>query len=448
MHERERVIMSLLDFADPQRNEHLTDQIVHLVLYTIMDHVDAQVRRHGVLVVLHAIHQLDSSREQEGAFQGLVHFAMSFFGGEDQRLAEFFEVLGHVISEGDEEEQLAMAVIVTEVVAQHPNVRLRRAVLGAMLVGIYEDGRNSVRGNLMQQITDIIEGQGHGSDESYEMERSREASRRQSHSSESSEESSNRSEKSSKRSEKSGKSSEESSKSGKKSSKSSEESSKRSKESSGSSEESSKRSKESSRSTEEMSDREFRNALASGGSRARRVIMTHLSRALRMLDTSNEEEAKHLFLKVVDVVIHIEDDDVMYTNLGVILQFIDNIADEETAGVVFASLVKYVMTSSSEHHLHAMRFIIHAVMQNDNERERDDALGYIFYLMVANEDFEARYTFLPVLIEMVFGEYEGASSESMESGSREGGMQRGPLDDEAMQRLAHHLSRRLAMVLS
>ena len=166
MEERERVILRLLEFSDSIEDPALADQVVHLVLYTVLDHSDSQVRRHGVLVILHAIETLlhEPSR-QEAALRVTVHFAMSHYGGNDPRLAEFFEVLGHAIEMEDEEVQLAMTVVLVEIVAQHPDMELRRAVIGAIIVGIYEDGQNSLNGDVFQHLMSIIAGDMHDGDD-------------------------------------------------------------------------------------------------------------------------------------------------------------------------------------------------------------------------------------------------------------------------------------------
>ena len=164
MEERERVIMRLLDFARYSPDD-VANQVVHLVLYTVMDHPSAEVRKHGAYVILSAIDQLETPQEQEVAFRVTVHFAMSLYGLEGNRLEEFFEVVGHLIAQEPEEVQLAFTAYVVDVVAQHPDEQLRRAVLGAILVGVYEDGRNSVNSNLVHQLMGIING-GSNSDES------------------------------------------------------------------------------------------------------------------------------------------------------------------------------------------------------------------------------------------------------------------------------------------
>ena len=160
---------------------------------------------------------------------------------------------------------------------------------------------------------------------------------------------------------------------------------------------------------------------------------------------------KYKVHRVLRIVASFDDEEVRYSNLGLVLEFLDNIDNDELSTTVFVSLVNFVLSSTEQRHQDVMSFLIYAIAQSDDVMERDEALGLLFYLMVANEDFETRYTYLPILIGAVFGDDDASSeeesSESSDSGSEEsheGGM--GPLDDEAMHRLAHALSQRLSMV--
>ena len=195
---------------------------------------------------------------------------------------------------------------------------------------------------------------------------------------------------------------------------------------------------------------EIREALREGGERARDVMMHVLGEALSALEQGRDEEAEMMFHRVLRIVASFDDEEVRYSNLGLVLEFLDNIDNDELSTTVFVSLVNFVLSSTEQRHQDVMSFLIYAIAQSDDVMERDEALGLLFYLMVANEDFETRYTYLPILIGAVFGDDDASSLESSESSdsgseeSHEGGM--GPLDDEAMHRLAHALSQRLSMV--